>query len=312
MLMQTMSRCEGKSRLACGLSIVAVGMLAAGIAVAQTQDQTRSAIAPIEASSEKATTFSAGEMAEIGARMQYGRAIIARLRPEAVSNYFTPDWDVALTARIYNVPSADLAKMTSLATYAEISAAVNGARRTSKTTLKDHGFGTNNLVFHSITPCRLLDTRVAIGMLPASTTRVVDTTSSTLGGAAGCATALGNADPVIGNNSAWGAIAANVTVANTGAGPAFLRLRPAGSANTSAFLNWTAANSQVANAGIIALADVGFDGQFEMFASSATDVIIDVLGAFGKTRQMTCSNVYNAADSAVDPDSTRNPASTRE
>lgn len=287
-----------------GMAMLAGFLLAAVplIAAAQ-QDAGRAPRAGPAGASLERSPWTTAEQAEMAARISYARAIVERLRPEAESNSFSRGWDMALSSRLYNRPAGDLAKMASLETYADVGKALATGARNGRATQKDHGYGTNNLVFHAIAPCRLVDTRLAVGTLPANTTRIVGMSdSSTQGGAADCSTAIRGADPAIGDNSAWGALALNVTVANTAAGPAFLRLRPVGAQATSAFLNWTAANSQVANAGIVQLADVGVEGQFEMFASSSTDVIIDVFGAFGRTRQMTCSNVYNTVDSSVNPD----------
>ena len=244
-------------------------------------------------------TFTNEELAEINSRMQMARGIVDQLRPQAVVDRYSPGWDLSLMGRLLNQSSTDLAEIKSVRTMDDVNAAL-GTGRANRAVQKTHGFATNNLVFHTISPCRLLDTRNAIGILPANTTRSMNMNNSdTSGGTTGCSTTIENADPVIGTNTGWGALALNATVANTAAGPAFLRLRPAGSTNASAWLNWIPANAQVANAGILALDGTG---NFEMFASSTTDVIIDVFGAFGKTRQLSCSEVVNPTNWTVAPD----------
>jgi len=282
-----------------------VGLLFSGTAFSQVdQAQTAGGItAAPSAAAQKVSNrgFSEADYAEIDARMKRATAIVERLRAEANSNFFSAGWENALLTRLYKLSAADLAQMTEARTYADVMASITALTRAAKTNAKSHGFGTNNLVFHAISACRLLDTRNAVGTLPANTTRLVNmSNSSTQGGAAGCSTTIRDADPVIGDNSAWGALALNATVFSNGAGPAFLRLRPAGSTNTTAYLNWVAAGSQVANAGIVPL---DTSGQFEMFATSFTEVTIDVFGAFGKTRQLTCLEVFNAAPSTVNPNS---------
>src|SRR5207253_5892332 len=81
------------------------------------------------------------------------------------------------------------------------------------------------------------------------------------------------------------AVLVNITVANTGAGPAFLVAWPYNQVRpNAATLNWTAANTQVANAVIVPLCTGTCADDFSFYVSSGTDVIADVAGYFARPK----------------------------
>jgi hypothetical protein len=71
-------------------------------------------------------------------------------------------------------------------------------------------------------------------------------------------------------------------VFNTGAGPAFIAAWPFGQPNPgTATLNWTSAGAQVANGAVLPLCKcAGCTADFQVFASSSTDMVADVVGYF--------------------------------
>jgi hypothetical protein len=78
------------------------------------------------------------------------------------------------------------------------------------------------------------------------------------------------------------AVLVNLTVANTQSGPAFLTAWPFNQAKPlAASLNWVAAGTQVANAIILPLCTGGgCTSDWSLFASSGTELIVDVMGYF--------------------------------
>jgi hypothetical protein len=73
----------------------------------------------------------------------------------------------------------------------------------------------------------------------------------------------------------------NVTVANTAPGPAFLAVWGYGQTQpTASALNWNTGGQQVANAVVVPVCAGTCDNDLTMIASSATDVIVDVMGYF--------------------------------
>jgi hypothetical protein len=139
------------------------------------------------------------------------------------------------------------------------------------------GSTTSDLTYTPVTPCRIVDTRNgAGGKLAGGDTRnwLASNPGGTFSGQGGSATNCGI--PIIPS-----AVSVNITVANTGGGPAFLTAWPYGQARpTASSLNWVSANSQVANGALIPLCPGPCAADFSVFASSGTDVIIDVVGYF--------------------------------
>ena len=78
------------------------------------------------------------------------------------------------------------------------------------------------------------------------------------------------------------AVLVNLTVAGTQSGPAFLTAWPFNQAKPlAASLNWVAAGTQVANAIILPLCTGGgCTSDWSLFASSGTELIVDVMGYF--------------------------------
>ncbi|MCK7496434.1 MAG: hypothetical protein MZW92_40140 [Comamonadaceae bacterium] len=155
--------------------------------------------------------------------------------------------------------------------------ALSDGRAGAKPQQKVAGSGPE-LVYTPITPCRILDSRFGVGgsFAPGATqafkaTNPGGTFSSQGGSASNCNI------PVKAR-----AVTLNFTVFNTGAGPAFIAAWPFGQPNPgTATLNWTSAGAQVANSAIVPLCTGGgCTSDFNVFASSSTDMVADVVGYF--------------------------------
>jgi hypothetical protein len=164
-----------------------------------------------------------------------------------------------------------------------------------KPTTKALGDVNADLTYNPVTPCRIVDTRSgAGGTLVAGDTRnwLAANPSGTFAAQGGSATNC--AIPV-----KPAAVLVNLTVANSGPGPAFLVGWPfAQPRPTAASLNWVAAGTQVANAIILPLCTGGgCTSDWSLYASSGTDLIVDVMGYFAApvATAVDCISVASAA-----------------
>jgi hypothetical protein len=137
-----------------------------------------------------------------------------------------------------------------------------------------HSLGDNfqDLVYTPVTPCRIVDTRIAAaGALAGGAIRTFDVDSTSLaaqGGAApGCGIPLGVAQ----------AVTMTITAVQP-AGEGFLTAWGLGPQPTSSVLNY-AANEVIATTAIVPVAPGGGD-DFSLVSLAPTHVVVDVLGYF--------------------------------
>jgi hypothetical protein len=134
------------------------------------------------------------------------------------------------------------------------------------------------LVYTPITPCRIVDTRFGTGgSFAAGATQSFKATNP-----GGNFSSQGGSTTNCGIPVKAKSVTVNFTVFNTGAGPAFIAAWPFNQPNPgTATLNWTAAGAQVANGAILPLcAGAGCTSDFNVFASSSTDLVADIVGYF--------------------------------
>jgi hypothetical protein len=151
------------------------------------------------------------------------------------------------------------------------------ARTGAKPQQKVAGSGPE-LVYTPITPCRILDSRFgAGGSFAAGATQSFKATNP-----GGSFSSQGGSPTNCGIPVKAQAVTLNFTVFNTGAGPAFIAAWPFGQPNPgTATLNWTSAGAQVANGAVLPLCKGGAcTADFNVFASSNTDMVADVVGYF--------------------------------
>jgi hypothetical protein len=135
------------------------------------------------------------------------------------------------------------------------------------------------LAYRPIVPCRIVDTRGGTGGMfaPGALRNWLATNPGGSFAAQGGSSSTNCGIPV-----KAAAVTVNFTVFNTGVGPAFITAWPFNQPRPgTATLNWTAVGAQVANGAILPLCTgAGCTSDFSVFASSATDMVVDVVGYF--------------------------------
>jgi hypothetical protein len=134
-----------------------------------------------------------------------------------------------------------------------------------------------DMVYTPVNPCRIVDTRNAVGAFAANTARNYDldglgsTEATTYAQQGGIAASCNIPHGVV------FAAALNLTVTGT-TGTGFLTAWGLGTQPNASVLNWAAGNT-LANTTIVPIVP-GTSNDFSIFASSGTHVIIDVVGYF--------------------------------
>jgi hypothetical protein len=151
--------------------------------------------------------------------------------------------------------------------------------------LANLGDGQSDLVYTPLTPCRIIDTRIAGGPIAAGGTRDFQVTGNNLAAQGGSATGCGV--PIF---NATAAVINFVAVDAQGAGD--LRITPFGTPMPlAAILNYAkipgVANFNLANGLPVAICAAGFSCTFDFTLqadASATDIVADVQGYFRSLR----------------------------
>lgn len=139
------------------------------------------------------------------------------------------------------------------------------------------GDNTREFVFYPFPPCRLLDTRANGIRLTPMTPYGVDFDGGNPGNAAGC-TFAGQVAAFGGTTAGFSntALMINLTVTGSLAG-GFIQARPVGTTAITSNQNYLA-GQDLAN--MVVVQDAGTAAEFELFASSATHAVVDVMGLF--------------------------------
>src|SRR5512139_2684847 len=161
-----------------------------------------------------------------------------------------------------------------------------------------------DVVYTPVTPCRIVDTRYgAGGTLLAGDRRhwLASNPGGTFAAQGGSATNCGIAVKPA-------AVMVNLTVAFTQSGPALLKAWPFNQPEPdAATLNWVAPGTQLANAVILPLCTGGgCTADWSLWASSGTELIVDVMGYFAAPTGgfVTGSCPAGKAVRGVNPDGT--------
>jgi hypothetical protein len=144
---------------------------------------------------------------------------------------------------------------------------------TGKAPLKSLGDTRDDLVFTPVTPCRIVDTRNAVGALQASVTRNYDGyTDTTFGTQGGVASNCG----VPPNAAALALSIAAVQPAAAG----FIRMWPANAAQPLAsLLNYALGDFATATGAIVPV-DASNNNRFSVWSPAQVDLVVDVSGYF--------------------------------
>jgi hypothetical protein len=133
------------------------------------------------------------------------------------------------------------------------------------------GDAADDMVYTPVTPCRIVDTRVAGGPIAAGTYRTFDADGSTFteqgGSSASCGIPFGVAY----------AVAMTITVTSP-SGPGYLTAWALGTQPFTSVLNYTAAET-LANSTIVPILP-GAGNDFSIYSSAKAQVVVDVAGYF--------------------------------
>lgn len=142
-------------------------------------------------------------------------------------------------------------------------------------------------VYTAITPCRIVDTRIAGGAFAANTLRTFDVDGASFSGQGGASG--GCAIPF----NVAASVAMTITVVNT-TGSGYITAWGLGAQPLSSVLNYVT-GSVIANTTIVPVVP-GAGTDFTIFASAGTDIVIDVVGFFGApvATALDCTSVASA------------------
>jgi hypothetical protein len=221
--------------------------------------------------------FTAAQLAEVEQRWALAQQIVARLAPEAAQMGLASTWQGPTMSLLLVNDSVKLAAIARAGGgYQQTIARANDRTAASQKLLGDPA---DDLVFKPFTPCRYMDTRNVGGKISGIRTFDLSNSGTAYGGDGGC-------DPKtlagVASEDAIGAIAFNIAFVDTSAGaPGFLTVRPAGSTQLTAMLNWftATASAQGSNAAVSSLNQTGPD-EIEVMSSGPVHVIMDLLGVF--------------------------------
>jgi len=159
------------------------------------------------------------------------------------------------------------------------------------TATKALGDAATDLVYVPVTPCRIIDTRVAGGAIAANTTRDFDVTQeaspiTSYAGQGGDASNCG-----IGNQGAFAAAVINFTVVTPGAA-GYITAFPSGTTQPlAATVNYTAGDIR-GNLAIVKLSQTAAANELSVYTFAQTHLVADVVGFFTNP-QATSFNCTN-------------------
>ena len=144
----------------------------------------------------------------------------------------------------------------------------------------------SDLVFTPITPCRIVDTRVAGGTIPALATRGFKAWGTSFAAQGGSATNCG-----IPQSTNVAALEMNL-VAVTPSGAGYITVFPTGVAQpTASTLNYVAGDI-VANGAIVKVSQASLATDWTVFTYATTHFVADVLGYYSRPKavNLSCTN----------------------
>ena len=204
--------------------------------------------------------------------------------------YGTPPmtWANAMGSTFAQADIGNMRRAAKLKTYEAMTSALLGQRMTdaqaidrlarsdgSKSAVMALGSPAGDLVYTMITPCRIVDTRVAGGKLSAGATRnfIANSPGSNF------AVQGGSASTDCGIPAEPSAVAMEVTVVATG-GNGYLTLFPYGVTRPlAASMNYTGANQTLGNE-VIVKQTIGGAADFSLYSLNSAHVVVDAVGYF--------------------------------
>lgn len=244
------------------------GLSATGASDAQTLAD--ASVRPVDSAAASSTVTSDG-------RQQLTTAILAKWT-KYVSERFQTDgdqWAAGMAGWLANASLDDLGRAATAKTFTDMTDALVGTR-TAADAVERLGDIAQDLTFVPITPCRLLDTRVAgVGAIPPNSVKDFEVTETASYGSQG------------GNTSACGlstlpvfaAAVINFTVVSpTSAG--FITAYPWSAARPVAATVNYAAGDVVGNLAIVKLDQTAAQYEFSVYSFQQTHLVADIVGYF--------------------------------
>jgi len=256
--------------------------------------------AAIASTIDSAAGLNAAQQAEAQARLANAKAALARLESDPRNALQGAGWRLDAMTMLLSMPASQIKAMNADNSWSGLSGMRSAAKdvraKANKTDVKALGDLNGDLVFYPITPCRNADTRNAGGPIAGGTARAFDADlSSSQGGVAGCFVTLPS------DASAW---AMNLTVINMNT-QGFVAVRSKGSSNLTSLINYTGPGQQVNNF-VIVQNNRTSGSEWEVYAATTVDVIIDLFGYFSPPHKtaLDCTEVYAANNVTIAPGAT--------
>jgi hypothetical protein len=206
---------------------------------------------------------------------------------EAVMRAVDLDRQAAATAEtrqwmretLYRLSLEQVESVPAVANVQSVTAAIGRAAKARGKLLGDNA---HDLVYQPWAPCRYIDTRNVGGKISGVQTYDTSANGATYGGSVSC-------NPItlagVATEDDIAAFTLNITLVDTStaASPGFATMRPAGSANLTALVNWTVSSAgfQLGNAATVGTNQSPATGaEIEILTSGPVHAIVDLSGAF--------------------------------
>ena len=282
--------------LLAGAISTAVGAADVGAAAMATAAQP----AAMAKARETSDAITPAQLARAQAKFAHATQIADQFAQSAADAGLPARWRTEMVNTLMSNPESTFAQVQAKANVSDAMLAANslGGGKVAPAVQPDVlGDVTDDLTYIPLaSPCRIVDTRVAGGIVVGTIARNFAVTPANTGqGGAGCNPWTG----YIGGGYA-GAVAVNITVDANGQtavpGSYLTAFATGATVPATSWVNF--AGGQVAsNSGILPLNNFGFT----VLTSATTNVIVDVTGSFVRpaATAVNCSNVYNSATSTV-------------
>lgn len=232
------------------------------------------------------------QMSEANARLEGAKLLADRVGSDAKAARLGNGWREDLIRQLLFLKSSDLRALAgkpASTSYSQLTAAARDILSGNAARVQEKALGssTQDLVFYPITPCRNVDTRNAGGQIAGGTFRDFDADQGAAqGGVAGCFVVPAR------DAAAW---ALNITVINMNT-TGFVAVRSVGSSNVTSLVNYTGPGQQVNNFVIVNNSHTSAS-EYEVFAATPVDVIVDLYGYFVSPAATALDCVFTALGS---------------
>ncbi|MBS0516455.1 MAG: hypothetical protein JSS16_13395 [Proteobacteria bacterium] len=283
--------------------------LAVSMACAPAQGaQTAAPSGPATRSPGTSAPKYAAALAAAQQKLAHAQRVVQGFASRAAAEGLTDAWRIDLLNSLMQSPETSFDQVAAAATARDALAAAGAASAAGQQNLTSDRSGTTAVTPDSLgtdhydltyipiyASCRLVDTRASGGggpILAATSRKFGVNTAAAQGGTCNAYSAYFGI-----NRNPPAALAINVTVVSmgySGVDGAYLQVYPDGTTPVSSWMNYNP-NEIVANAGILPMTTTNL--YFDVFASTETQVVVDVVGAFvaPNPTPLACTQVNNSA-----------------